>query len=98
MHNICREAWPLKSKPMSPDCYICSRCSRDTKSPEKFSLENSMIPSPVPHELQNLTQVEEMLIARALPIMRVYIGYSGHCVNLPQNMKELVCDYCQGQR
>ena len=32
-----------------------------------------MIPSPVPHELQNLTQIEEMLIARALPIMRVYI-------------------------
>ena len=54
-----------------------------------------MIPSPVPHELQGLTQIEEMLIARALPIMRVYIkpggqrGYSGHCINLPQNVKEL---------
>ncbi len=36
-----------------------------------------------------------MLIARALPIMRVYIkpggqrGYSGHCINLPQNVTEL---------
>lgn len=36
-----------------------------------------------------------MLIARALPIMRVYIkpggqrGYSGHCINLPQDIKEL---------
>ena len=36
-----------------------------------------------------------MLIACALPIMRVYIkpggqrGYSGHCINLPQNVKEL---------
>ncbi|CAB4030858.1 ATP-dependent DNA helicase PIF1, partial [Paramuricea clavata] len=93
--TICHEAWPLNSKPRSPDCYICSRCARDTKSPRKFSLENSMIPSPVPTELQNLTQVEEMLVARALPIMRVYIkpggqrGYSGHCVNLPQNVKEL---------
>ena len=54
-----------------------------------------MIPSPAPTELQNLTQVEEMLNARALPLMRVYIkpggqrGYSGHCVNLPQNVKEL---------
>ena len=54
-----------------------------------------MIPSPVPTQLQNLTQVEEMLIAHALPIMRVYIrpcgqrGYSGHCVNLPQNLQEL---------
>jgi len=42
-----------------------------------------------------LTQTEEMLIARALPIMRVYIkpggqrGYSGHCINLPQDIKEL---------
>ncbi len=54
-----------------------------------------MIPSSVPNELQNLTQIEEMLIACALPIMRVYIkpggqrGYSGHCINLPQNVKEL---------
>jgi hypothetical protein len=37
-----------------------------------------------------------MLIARALPIMRIYIkpggqqGYSGHCINLPQNVTELV--------
>jgi hypothetical protein len=54
-----------------------------------------MIPSCVPNELKDLTQVEEMLIARALPIMRVYIkpggqrGYSGHCINLPQNVTEL---------
>lgn len=54
-----------------------------------------MIPSPVPHQLQGLIQIEEMLIARALPIMRVYIkpggqrGYSGHCINLPQNVQEL---------
>jgi DNA replication protein DnaC len=91
--TVCQEAWPLKSKPRSP--YVCLRCSRDKKSPQKFSSENSMIPSSVPHELQNLTQIEEMLIARALPIMRVYIkpggqrGYSGHCINLPQNVKEL---------
>ena len=56
-----------------------------------------MIPGPVPSpiELQGLTQTEEMLIARALPIMRVYIkpggqmGYSGHCINLPQHVEEL---------
>ena len=91
--TVCQEAWPLKSKPQSP--YVCSRCSRDKKSPQKFSYENSMIPSHVPLELQNLTQIEEMLIACALPIMRVYIkpggqrGYSGHCINLPQNVTEL---------
>ncbi len=90
---VCQEAWPFKSKPKLP--YMCSRCSRDKKSPKKFSYENSTVPSSVPHDLQNLTQIEEMLIARALPIMRVYIkpggqrGYSGHCINLPQNVTEL---------
>ena len=93
--TVCHEAWPLKSKPRSPDTYICSRCNRDKKIPKTFSKENSMISSPIPPELQGLTQVEEMLVARALPIMRVYIkpggqrGYSGHCVNLPQHVDEL---------
>ena len=91
--TICQVAWPLKSKPKSS--YVCSRCSRDKKSPRKFSVENSMIPSSIPPELKNLTQIEEMLIARALPIMRVYIkpggqrGFSGHCINQPQNVTEL---------
>ena len=75
--TVCFEAWPLKSKPKAS--YVCPR---------------SLIPSSVPFELKDLTQIEEMLIARALPIMRVYIkpggqrGYSGHCINLPQNVTE----------
>jgi len=36
-----------------------------------------MIPSAVPLELQELTQVEEMLIARAIPIIRVYVKPGG---------------------
>lgn len=54
-----------------------------------------MLPSSVPSVLENLTQAEEMLIARALPITHVYVkpggqlGYSGHCINLPQNVIEL---------
>ena len=44
---------------------------------KNFADENSMVPSCFPHELQNLTQVEEMLIARALPIMRVCIKPGG---------------------
>ena len=54
-----------------------------------------MVPSAVPKELSGLTQVEEMLIARALPIIHVYIkpggqrGFSGHCINIPQNIREL---------
>ena len=94
-YTICYEAWPLKSKPKCLDKYICSRCSRDKKTPKKFSAENVMKPSPVPPELQGLSQTEEMLIACALPVMRIYIkpggqrGYSGHCINLPQNVEEL---------
>ena len=54
-----------------------------------------MIPSCIPNELQDLTQIEEMLIARALPIMNVYVkpggqrGFSEHCINLPQQVSEL---------
>ena len=74
---------------------VCANCVRDKQLPKKVSKENFMIPSSVPRELQGLTQIEEMLIARALPLMRVYIkpggqrGYSGHCINFPQNIKEL---------
>jgi hypothetical protein len=83
-----------KSKPSSN--YTCGRCSRDKKVPQKFSAQNFMIPSSVPAELQNLTQIEEMLLARALPTMKVFTnvggqrGYSGHCINLPQKVEELV--------
>ena len=54
-----------------------------------------MIPSAVPTQLSGLMQVEEMLIAKVLPIMHIYIkpggqrGYSGHKINLPQNVSEL---------
>ena len=69
--------------------------SRDKSVPQKFSAENLMIPARVPPELNGLTQVEEMLIARALPIMRVYVkpggqrAYHGHCINLPQDVSDL---------
>lgn len=52
-----------------------------------------MIRSPVPRELSSLTRIEEMWVAKALPI---YIksggqrGYSGQTINLPQNVSELM--------
>ena len=63
---VCHEAWPLKTKPKNTVGYTCSRCLRDNNVPKKFSIENSMIPSPVPKELQGLTQFEEMLIAKSI--------------------------------
>jgi len=97
--TICMEAWPSvgRRKNCTDSDYKCLRCVRDKNHPKKFSKENNMIPSAVPCQLQGLTQVEEMLIARALPIMRVYVkpggqrGYSGHCINLPQHVEELAC-------
>ena len=91
--QVCFEALPVKCKNKS--LYICPRCSLDKDDLKQFSFENSMIPSVVPEELQGLTQIEEMLIAWALPIMKVYIkpggqrGYSGHCINMPQEVNEL---------
>ena len=50
----------------------------------------------VPLALQGLTQVEEMLISPVMPIMSVYqlpvgqYGYSGHVINLPQDVASFV--------
>ena len=55
-----------------------------------------MDPGPVPPELQGLTQVEEMLISPVMPIMSVYrlphgqLSYSGHVINLPQDVASFV--------
>ena len=94
--KICQEPWPLKTKPKNYPNYICSRCSRDKCVPKKFSNENLMIPSPVPKKLQDLTQFEEMLIARAFPVMHVYTkarggqrAYKGHVITLPQDVRQL---------
>lgn len=93
--KTCLEAWPLKSTPKCINNYQCTSCFREKDIVKEFSIENLMVPSAVPKELSGLTQVEEMLIARALPIIHVYIkprgqrGFSGHCINLPQNVREL---------
>ena len=54
-----------------------------------------MDPGVVPIELRGLTQVEEMLISAVMPLMSVYrlphgqYGYSGHVINLPQNVSSI---------
>ncbi|CAB3977630.1 Hypothetical predicted protein [Paramuricea clavata] len=91
--TVCREAWPLKTRAKELSKYVCARCSCDKNSPKKFSIENSMTPSPVPKQLQGLTQFEEMLIARAFSVMHVYTkprggqkAYKGHVITLPQDV------------
>ena len=93
--TVCCEAWSLKSVPKIVESYICRKCKHNKELPGKFSRDNDLVPSSQPAELAALTQVEEMLIARVLPIMPVYVkpggqrAYSGHCINLPQDVKEL---------
>ena len=68
----------------------------DKKNPKRFSYENNIIPSEVPLPLRNLTQIEEMLIASAFPVIQVYTkprdgqrGYKGHVITLPQDVQEI---------
>ena len=75
---------------------MCTRCTRDKALIKKFSSSNNMDPGKQPTCLKQLTQVEEMLTARACPLMCVYMkhggqyGYKGHVVNLPQDIQSFV--------
>ena len=62
---------PLNSAKQKEKIVICTRCTRDKGSVKKFSVENNMVPSPVPIEKQGLIQihVEEMLKARVFPVI-----------------------------
>ena len=71
---------------------ICTRCKREGNK-HIFSSQNHMNPGLQPLILGSLTQVEEMLIARASPILQVMhsIGgqykYRGHTISFAQDFK-----------
>ena len=69
-----------------------------SKSLNPIQLQTTWIdPGSLPPALQGLMQVEEMLISPVMPIMSVYqlplgqYGYSGHVINLPQDVASFVC-------
>ena len=74
---------------------MCMRCLREGSN-HRFSATNHMDPGIQPHVLEDLTQVEEMFIARASPILQVMhaIGgqykYRGHTISFPQEIKDVV--------
>ena len=95
--TICKETWPTKQNlSKDPARYVCHRCTRDKKSPKVYSAENDMDPGIVPPQLEGLTQIEEMLIARVCPIMSIYRkhggqrGYKGHVLNLTQDIQSFL--------
>ncbi|CAB1108166.1 unnamed protein product [Ectocarpus sp. CCAP 1310/34] len=60
----------------------------------KFGEVNRTVPPPVPGYMQNLTMTEEMLIARASPVVKVVRlaggmhGYEGHVLSMGQDIGE----------
>jgi len=72
-------------------CHRCFNRDKGNKTPFLMSADNEMDPGELPAHLPELTQVEEMIIARSHVQMLVhrYRGhqyhYSGHCVSFMQN-------------
>ena len=84
------EVWPTRAcLNTDPAKFICTRCKLDKHSTKLFSKQNVMLPGEMPLCLQNLSQVEEMLIARACPTMCVYRKHGGQrdVLNLPQDIQ-----------
>jgi hypothetical protein len=72
---------------------ICSLCRRSDFN--LFSSENGMDIGPIPEELQNLSMVEAILIARVHPVVSVFRmrgqqrAYSGHVMNFVQRIEDI---------
>ena len=83
----------------SNDTYINHRNPEERLSVRKFTQANNMDPFPCDKmdllpSFPDLTQIEEMLISIAHPIMSVYrirhnIKYRGHCVTVPQDVQQV---------
>ena len=73
---------------------MCTRCRRDKKVPKVWSGENNMDPMAVPENLSNMSDAEQMLIARLAPTVHVHllknggIASKGHCIALPQAVQD----------
>ena len=74
----------------------CTRCRRDKKVPKVLSGENNMDPMAVPEILSDMSDAEQMLIARVAPTVHVHCMYTEawryrfkgalHCI--PQAVQE----------
>ena len=77
-------------------CHACFLRDKGKKTPFLMSAENDMDPGDLLPSLPQLTQVEEMIIARSHVQMMVhrYRGhqyhYSGHCVSFMQSTVKTV--------
>ena len=79
-----------------PAAYVLTKCS---KAPTKITAAHNMDPGAVAEALQDLTTVEQMLIASVAPVMSVmqlsgYRGgqwrFKGHVICFPQDIQPVV--------
>ena len=76
--------------PLAHNRYKC--CNGDRKNPKAFPTDNDMDPGDVLSQMEGMTQVEQMPIAKIAPIMRVYRLKGGQCahgrhdVSIPQDV------------
>ena len=70
----------------------CVRCASSPIKAEEWGPSNSMVPDPVPIELSRLNEMEKMLIARLMPLVKVFVlpkgqlAYAGHTVFFAQSL------------
>lgn len=85
----CRRS--VSSTVFSIQTNLCKPCSRANVN--LFDIENGMDLGQIPPELQGLTLLEQILIARVHPIVSVFrihgqqTGYSGHVMNFNQHIE-----------
>ena len=80
--KLCSSANNMDPGKVSPQLQVC----------QYSTFINTLVVSFLFLFMQGLTQIEEMLISAVMPIMSIYrlphgqYGYSGHVVNLPQDV------------
>jgi hypothetical protein len=91
----CKERW-FDMRLKLGICYRCHLRDNSGQSPFLMSVSNELDPGEVPAYLPELSQVEEMIIARSHVQLMVtrYRGhqyhYTGHCVSFIQNIVKTV--------
>ena len=94
MCHVCQESYAGIQVCNSSTCPMCVRCLREGSN-HRFSTRNHMDLGTQPHVLEDLTQIEEMLIACASPILHAIhsIGgkykYRGHTISFLQEVKDV---------
>ena len=95
MCHVCLESYAgiqVRNTSTGP---MCMRCLREGSN-HIFSATNHIDPGTQPHVLEDLTQVEEMLIACASTILQVMhsIGgqhkYQGHTISFLREIKDVI--------